>query len=265
MAILGSIIISLGLVLQKRGVAWFKHTDKKTAEFKYLRNIWFLGFVLNNLLSIFYYFALKGLNASVVGAMMGLNIIFSALFSKLILKEHLSKTVISLSLILMVFIALANLTSQEELTVNIPSQIEIYLFFAIPFAIVLLAQLLMKLKIIKGELYAIFFAATAGALEGFIIILIKALQISKGSNPLLYFSSPYLYLYIISSVSLISFMQIAYSYGRMTRTGPVLWAMQILYPVVISYISFHTKFIPIQSAAFVGILICVIFIQLKKT
>jgi len=89
MAVIGSLIISLGLVLQKRGVAWFRHTNKNSAEYKLLRNIWFIGFVLNNLLSIFYYFALKGLSASVVGAMMGLNIIFSALFSRLILKEHL--------------------------------------------------------------------------------------------------------------------------------------------------------------------------------
>lgn len=265
MTISGSIIISLGLVLQKRGVAWFKHINKKSADYKYLRNIWLLGFGLNNLLSIFYYFALKGLTASVVGAMMGLNIIFSALFSKIILKEHLSKTVISLSLVLVVFIALANLTGQDESTVAVPAQIEIYLFFLIPYVIAGIAQITQKLHIIKGELYAILFAASAGALEGFIIILIKALQASKGNDPLYYFSSPYLYLYIVASVSLISLMQIAYSHGRITRTGPVLWAMQILYPVLISYISFDTKFLPIQSAAFLGILLCVIFIQLKKT
>ncbi len=265
MAVMGSLIISLGLVLQKRGVAWFKHTDKKSAEFKLLRNIWFLGFALNNLLSIFYYFALKGLSASVVGAMMGLNIIFSAIFSRLILKEHLSKTVIALSIILVIFIAMANLTSPEEKAVPIPAESEIYLFFALPFCMTAVAQLLKKNSVIKGEPYAILFAASAGSLEGFIIILIKALQASKGSNPLFYFSSPYLYLYILASVSLIMFMQVAYSHGRMTRTGPVLWAMQILYPVVISYISFGTQFIPLQTTAFAGIILCVILIQLKKT
>ncbi|HON88086.1 MAG TPA: hypothetical protein PK746_01270 [Spirochaetales bacterium] len=265
MAVIGSLIISLGLVLQKRGVAWFRHTNKNSAEYKLLRNIWFIGFVLNNLLSIFYYFALKGLSASVVGAMMGLNIIFSALFSRLILKEHLSKTIITLSLILVFFIALANLTSAEETTTAVPAAFEIYLFFILPFCITTLAQLLKKTAIIKGELYAILFAASAGSLEGFIIILIKALQASKGSNPLLYFSSPYLYFYILASVSLIMFMQVAYSHGRMTRTGPVLWAMQILYPVIISYISFKTQFIPLQTTAFAGIILCVILIQFKKT
>lgn len=265
MAVMGSLTISLGLVLQKRGVAWFKHTDKNSAEFKLLRNIWLIGFALNNLLSIFYYFALKGLSASVVSAMMGLNIIFSAIFSKLILKEHLSKTVISLSLILVIFIALANLTSPEEKSIAVPVDYEIYIFFLLPFCIAVVAQLLKKLAIIKGELYAIVFAASAGSLEGFIIILIKALQVSKGSNPLLYFSSPYLYLYILASVSLIMFMQVAYSHGRMTRTGPVRWSMQILYSVIICYISFDTQFIPVQIAAFAGIILCVILIQLKKT
>ena len=265
MAVMGSLIISLGLVLQKRGVAWFKHTHKKSAEYKLLRNIWFVGFALNNLLSIFYYFALKGLSASVVGATMGLNIIFSAMFSRLILKEHLSKTVIALSVVLVFFIALANLTSPEEKSKTIPSELYMYLFFIVPFCITAVAQLLKKTQVIKGELYAIVFAASAGSLEGFIIILIKALQASKGSNPLLYFGSLYLYLYILASVSLIMFMQIAYSHGRMTRTGPVLWAMQILYPVVISYICFDTQFILLQTTAFAGIIVCVTLIQLKKT
>ncbi len=218
MAIAGSVVISLGLVLQKRGVGWFRHKDKTSAEYKHLKQVWFLGFALNNLLSVFYYFALKGLSASVVGAMMGLNIIFSALFSGIILKEHVSKTVITLSAFLVCSIVLANFSSPLEAAVPVPAALEIFIFFLVPYALAALAQLFWRLKMIPAELYAICFAGTAGALEGFIIILIKALQVSRGDNPLRYLTSVYLYLYIIASISLISFMQVAYAHGRMTRT-----------------------------------------------
>ncbi len=262
--IAGSMVISMGMVLQKRGVGWFRHKELKNDHYKRLKRIWFIGFFLNNCLSIFYYFALKGLTASVVGAMMGLNIVFSAIFSSFILKEHISKTLAALSLLLVGFILLANLSAPAYEAAKIPDPTLIITFCGIPFVLVALAHLLRKTVGLRDERYAICFAAAAGALEGFIIVLIKALQASKGSNPLLYFTSPYLYLYLLASVSLIAFLQVAYSHGRMTRTAPVLWGAQILYPVVISYLAFSVKLVHMQLAAFGGIIVCVILIQAKR-
>ncbi len=263
-AIGGSMVISMGMVLQKRGVGWFRHKELKNDQYKRLKRIWFMGFILNNCLSIFYFFALKGLTASIVGAMMGLNIVFSAIFSSIILKEHISKTVAILSVILVGFIVFANLSAPAYEAGTIPNPAIIITFCGIPFVLVGLAQLLRKTIGLRDERYAICFAAAAGALEGFIIILIKALQASKGHNPLLYFTSPYLYFYILASVAIITFLQVAYSHGRMTRTGPVLWGAQILYPVVISYLAFSVKLVHMQAAAFTGIIVCVILIQAKR-
>lgn len=258
-------VISLGLVLQKWGVGWFSEKNKNHDDYHSWRRVWILGFALNNCLSVFYYFALKGLTPSVVGATMGLNIVFSAIFSALINKEHLSKTLIVLSLFLIGFIGMANLSAPPYENPQAPDVTIILVFFAIPFFVVGGAFLLRRFFRVPDELYAIVFAGAAGSLEGFIIILIKAMQAAKGSNPLDYFLTPYLYMYLIASSSLIGFLQVSHTYGRITRTGPVLWGAQILYPVCLSYIVFSVQLVPMQVVAFSGIIACVLLIQAKRT
>lgn len=263
-AVCGSIVISLGMVLQKKGVGWIGWKGPKDRHYRKLKTIWFTGFGLNNLLSIFYFFALKGLSSAVVGSMMGLNIAFSATFSALILKEPLSKRIVTGSMAMVCFIVLANLGAPANAPSAIPNFWHIASFFVAPYVLIGSALAIRRLFRIGGDLYAMAFAAAAGSLEGFIIVLIKTMQVNHGDDLLRYFTTPYLYMYIVASISLIGFMQVAYAHGRMTKTGPVLWGMQIFYPVAITYTSFAAPLVPAQLAAFSGILACVVLIQSKR-
>jgi len=263
-AVGGSVVISLGMVLQKKGVPWLKWRGVKDHSYARLRAIWVTGFILNNLLAVFYFFALKALSSAVVGAMMGLNIVFSALFSALLLKERLSKRIIAGSLALVAFIGLANLSSPPYAGSAPPSMRVIALFFLAPYALVGAALLARRFLRLHAEAYALAFAAAAGALEGFIIILIKAMQASGGASLLSYLSAPYPYMYAVATLSVLSLLQVAYAHGRMTKTGPMLWGMQIFYPVAISYAAFAAALVPAQLASFAGIIACVVLIQSKR-
>lgn len=263
-AVGGSVVISLGMVLQKKGVPWLQWRGDKDPRYARLKAIWITGFVLNNLLAVFYFFALKALSAAIVGAMMGLNIVFSAAFSALLLKERLSKRMAAGSAALMGFIALANLSSPPYGISAPPALSHMLLFFLAPYALAAAALLTRRARWLRAEAYALAFAAAAGALEGFIIILIKAMQLSAGSNLLSYLGTPYPYMYAVATLSVLSLLQVAYANGRMTKTGPMLWGMQIFYPVAISYASFAAPLVPAQLAAFAGIVACVVLIQSKR-
>ena len=263
-AVGGSVVISLGLVLQKKGVAWLSWKAPKDARFRRLRLTWFVGFGLNNLLSVFYYFALKALTASVVGAMMGLNILFSAVFAAMLLKEPIAKRVAFGSLAMVLFIVLANTSAPPYHAPGSPSPFLIGVFFTLPYLIVGLAGLARWKKRMSDHWYALAFAAAAGSLEGFVIVLMKAMQAAEGGDVLRYFLTPYLYMYVVASLSLITFLQVAYAHGRMTSTGPVLWGMQIIYPVALTYIAFEVQGVPLQIFAFAGIVVCVAVIQSKR-
>jgi drug/metabolite transporter (DMT)-like permease len=263
-AIGGSVVISLGMALQKKGVPWLKWQGVKDHSYARLRAIWLTGFALNNLLAVFYFFALKALSSAVVGAMMGLNIVFSAFFSALLLKETLSKRMIAGSLALVGFIGLANISAPPYEGSAPPAIGVIALFFLAPYALAVAAMWAKRFLRLHAEAYALAFAAAAGALEGFIIILIKAMQASAGASLSSYLRTPYPYMYAAATVSVLSLLQIAYAHGRMTKTGPALWGMQIFYPVAISYAAFAVPLVPAQLASFAGIVACVVLIQSKR-
>lgn len=263
-AVLGSAVVSLGMVLQKRGVAWLRPGQPRDAAFRRDRAIWIWGFVLNNLLVVFYFFALKALSPSVVGAMMGLNLLFTNLFSAFIVKEPLSRRVVAFSVVMVGFIVMANLAAPEAVEgQSVPLGL-VLAFFAFPFALAAAALPLRRLAGLGKDDYATFFAAAAGCLEGVVIVLVKAMETERGNDVLGYLTTPYLYMYAAATVAVISFMQVAYSHGKITRVAPVLWGAQIAYPVLITYVAFRAPVVPLQLAAFVGIVLCVVVIQTKR-
>ena len=265
-AVLGSAVISLGMVLQKKGVAWFgkKSEPEGNEQNRRDRASWLIGYGLNNSLVIFYFFALKSLEPSIVGAMMGLNIVFTALFSRTILKEPLSRRVIVGSAILVVCIIVANLAEQGDFASSPAPFMTVAAFYLFPFALVPVAIALRRFARFRSLPFATMFALSAGCLEGVVIVLVKAMQHARGSDVLAYFSTPYLYAYYIATVAITVFMQVAYSNARMTGVAPVLWGAQISYPVLITYAAFAAPIVPLQLAAFVGVVACVILIQSKR-
>lgn len=262
-AVCGSAVVSLGMVLQKKGVSWFTKRKAKDSRFRRNKLYWLLGFGLNNSLVLFYYFALKGLDASIVGAMMALNIVFTSLFSALILHEPISRQVATGSLVLIFFIVLAHVSGTTSTTSAPPPFHLIVFYYSIPFGLVLLAIWGRRFVSLRNQPYAFLFALAAGCLEGIIIVIVKAIQNERGDRFLEYLETPYPYMYVIASIAVVSFMQIAYLNGKMTRVAPVLWGAQIAYPVLITYTAFSVPMSPIQIFAYIGIFACVLFIQMK--
>ena len=103
-ALAGNFLLSLGMVLQKRNVAWIGATEKNAPSYRSARSGWIVGFVLMNVAPIFNYFALMGLPANVVSALIGANVAFTALLAAVFLKEGLGKR--RLAFIALLFAAL---------------------------------------------------------------------------------------------------------------------------------------------------------------
>jgi len=265
-AVLGSAVVSLGMVLQKKGVGWFgkKSGPEQKKESRRDRTAWLVGYGLNNSLVLFYFFALKALEPSIVGAMMGLNIVFTALFSRTILKEPLSKRVIAGSAILIACIAVANLSTRGDAVSRSAPFGMIAAFYLFPFLLVPLAFALRRFARFRGQSFAAMFALAAGCLEGVVIVLVKAMQHARGNDVLGYLTTPYLYAYYVATVAITGFMQVAYANARMTSVAPALWGAQIAYPVLIAYAAFSVPLVPVQLAAFAGVVACVVLIQSKR-
>ncbi len=253
-------IISLGMVLQKKGVHWLSFRREGNPDFRKLRATWIAGLVLNNMLAFFYYFGLRGLPASIVGAMMGLNVVFTAVFSIFLLKEHVPRRVAFWSSLMVLGIVVANLAAPRVTETRAPSNGWIIVFFALPYTMVGAAMLAHRYLKLPGSLFAAAIAFAAGSLDGFIIVLIKVMQSVKG-NILEYFLTPYAYLYLVASVSVISLMQLAYKKGTMTRVAPALYGAQIIWPVISSFLVFAIPVDGMQTAAFACVALSVIMVQ----
>lgn len=265
-AVLGSAVISLGMVLQKKGVAWLaprRGGAEAAGDARYRRDraTWLVGFALNNSLVVFYFFALKALEPSVVGAMMGLNVVFTAAFSALALDERVSRRTAIGSAALVAFIAAANLSSPAGFESSAAPFATILAFYAAPFLIAAAALGLRRRARLGDGPYASLFALCAGCLEGIVIVLVKAMGHAKGGRVLSYLATPYLYMYVVATVGVVAFMQVAYSHGRMTAVAPSLWGAQIAYPVLIAYSAYSVPIMPIQALSFAGIFCCVVIIQ----
>jgi len=253
-------IISLGMVLQKKGVHWLSFRREGNPDYRKLRATWLAGIILNNMLAFFYYFGLKGLPASIVGAMMGLNVIFTAGFSVFLLREHVPRRVAFWSSLMVLGIVVANLAAPRMTQARAPSDVWIVVFFALPYTMVGAAMFAHRYLGLSSNLYAAAIAFAAGSLDGFIIVLIKVMQSVKG-NILEYFLTPYAYLYIVASMSVISLMQLAYKKGTMTRVAPALYGAQIIWPVISSFLVFAIPVDGMQAAAFACVVLSVIMVQ----
>jgi drug/metabolite transporter (DMT)-like permease len=253
-------IISLGMVLQKKGVHWLSFRREGNPDYRRLRATWLAGIILNNMLAFFYYFGLRGLPASIVGAMMGLNVVFTAVFSVFLLREHVPRRVALWSSLMVLGIVVANLAAPRVTQARAPSDVWIVVFFALPYTMVGAAMFAHRYLGLSSGLYAAAIAFAAGSLDGFIIVLIKVMQSVKGTI-LEYFLTPYAYLYIVASVSVISLMQLAYKKGTMTRVAPALYGAQIIWPVISSFLVFAIPVDGMQAAAFACVVLSVIMVQ----
>jgi drug/metabolite transporter (DMT)-like permease len=267
-AIGGNFFLSLGMVLQKRHIGWIGRSPKAHAagviapdrrrDGRFYRDLgwWFVGFMLMNLVPAFNFIALMGLPTNVVGAAAGMSVAFTALLAKLMLKERLGKRRLAWTLLLFAAIAASGFLGEggtsdaEGLSTS-----ALFIFIGIP---LLMGVLLFILRgRFKGPRHAAVLASVSGCLGGFMVFPLRALQIDTGPEAFSWFSSPYLYAYLVAGASSFVLIQAAYKDGEMSAVAPALYGMQVLWPALGSYFVFGAKFLPIQTGAFALVAICV--------
>jgi Protein of unknown function (DUF803). len=271
LAAAGAFVLSLGNTLQKRHVGWIGRTPRmglkrlvgpdrrRPGRFSRDFSLWFLGFVLVNIVPVFNYVALLGLPANVVGAGAGLSVAFTTILAKLMLKEKLGSGRLGWTLLLFGAIAAAGFLGSSGGSGEAGlSRLALLLFFFAPLAAGIVV-VVFRGKL-EGPRHATILAAISGALGGFMIFPLRALQIDAGVGLSGWLASPYLYLYLGAGIASFVLVQLAYKDGELASVAPALYGMQVLWPALATHFIFGAEFNPAQTAAFLLVAICVAFI-----
>jgi drug/metabolite transporter (DMT)-like permease len=258
-AVSGNLVLSLGMTLQKAHVGWIGHSPfRRRGKAAFYRDfpLWLLGFMLMNVVSVFTFFALMGLSTNVVSAITGTAVAFTAILAKLMLKEKLGAGRLAWTVALFAAIAAAGFLGEGGSSgAKDLSPFALYTFFGIPFAVgVILFVLRGRLK---GPRHAAMVAATSGALGGFMLFPMRAIQVASGPGILGVVFSPYLYAYLAAGAASFILLQAAYKDGEMAAVAPALYGMQVLWPALGSHFVFGAEFRPVQTAAFIVVALCV--------
>ena len=255
LALFGNFLLSLGFSLQKKNVAWL--SAKKRGEARQTREVvgWTFGFLLMNLQPIFNYLALRGLAPNIVAAVSGSNIIFTILLSRILLGERIPRAKWVWIVLLAGSLAMAGFVGQESSSVfNVEA---FWIAFFIPTAFAMLVLLVMRR--IGARQIGLFLGSAAGALGGFMVLVLEGLRLKHGSDFLSWIASPYLYVYIFCGISSFLIKQVAFEKGDMNAVAPSFYGLLVLYPSVAAYFVSAVLLHPLQVAAFGGIAISIIF------
>jgi drug/metabolite transporter (DMT)-like permease len=274
-AVSGNLVLSLGMSLQKRHIGWIGRKPSRTPwrpahlppegerrrAGRFYRDfaVWFLGFMLVNVVPAFQFFALMGLSTNVVAAIAGTSVAFTAILSKFLLRERLGKRRLAWTIVLFAAIAAAGFLGENgssELDELSPGALFACLGIPLAAGIMLLA---LRGRL-KGPRLAAFLAAVSGSLGGFMVFPLRALQVAAGPGFSGWLSSPYLYAFLASGISGFVLTQTAYKDGEMASVAPAYFGLQVLWPALASYFVFGAKFIPAQTLAFALVALSVAFI-----
>lgn len=274
-AVAGNFVLSLGMALQKRHVGWIGSGSRGRAQAadgsappverrrrgRARRDFafWFLGFMLVNIVPVFQYFALMGLSTNVVGAAAGTSIAFTAILAVAFLRERLGKRRLAWTLLLFAAIVAAGFLGEGGSSAAAGlSPTALYAFLGLP--LLLGACLLLLRRPFKGPRLAAAMAAVSGALSGFMVFPLRALQVAAGPGIAGWLASPYFYAFLAAGFSSFVLIQAAYKDGEMAAVAPAVYGMQVLWPALGSFLVFGAKFLPAQIAAFALVAVCVLAI-----
>lgn len=262
MALSAYTMLSLGFVLMKKGVQWLGWQGKKNNLYYQHLIRWTMGFLIANIYGLPSALALKSLPAHIVAAFAGWGIVMLVLFSFLILKEKIYSSdyfhaiVIVGGIILLAFFEKKGSTLGLFLPVN---QIGLGVLCLVP--IVLFGLGMMKPG--AKRLQVVGLAAVSGMSAGMMVVSLRLLVMEMGYHVARYFSSGYLYIYIMFALLALVALQLALKNGSMIVIGPVQYSANIIYPVLATLLVFEQGIQWVQGVGIALILYGVIFI-LKK-
>jgi len=251
-------LLSTGMVLMKKGIAWIGHKGPKDATWRRDLGTWIAGFLLSNLYVVPSLIALKTLTPHVVAAFAGFGVIILVLLSRAVLGEPLHRSDVLYAVAIFLSIVLLNISEPS------PGRGALDIFYLAGAAT--FPPLLFAVAFVKGtnrKARAAIFASVSGTATGMIVILMKVLVDLYGFRIVDYFRSPYAYLYLFFSLGSFIALQLAYRSGTMLRTGSLQYGSSIVYPAVCSVLVFGNVIRPLQIASLAAIVLGVAGIMRK--
>jgi drug/metabolite transporter (DMT)-like permease len=257
MAVTAYSLLSLGFVLQKKGIQWMGWKGTKDKIFYSNLITWIMGFVIMNVFPIPSAIALKNLPPHIVSAFAGWGIIMLVFFSFLLLKEKLYKTDYIFSLLVVAGIVLLNYFEKSTGSVSSIPTLRVWglvILCAVP--VILIFPGLLKFLSKKVKTWV--FASVSGMCAGLMVITLRLLVVNFGYEVSSYLDSIYLYLYLGSALLSFIGLQLALKNGPMIAVGPVQYSTTIIYPVFAAFLVFQQAIHPVQVLAIALIVYSVI-------
>jgi len=245
-------VLSLGMVLMKKGIAWIGHKGPRDNAWRRDRGTWIAGFLLSNLYVVPSLMALKTLTPHIVAAFAGFGVVVLVLLAAVVLGEKLHRSDVLYTAAIFLSIILLNLyeptPGKDALNISLLAGVAVFplLLFATAFT-----------KGISPTVRAVMFASVSGTSTGIVLVLMKVLVGLYGFRVGDYLHSPYVYLYLFFSLMAFIALQLAYKIETMMRTGPVQYVSSIVYPAVCSALVFGNAIRPVQIAALAAIALAV--------
>ncbi|MFN3412077.1 MAG: DMT family transporter [Exilispira sp.] len=248
LGILAYFLLALGFVLQKKGINIFSK-ERKLSDFI----LWIIGLILININPLVNFFALNMVPTYVINAISALTIVFTIILSALLLKEKIFGS--DIIYIIGITIMIVAITFNTKETTQIMPVFKLSIFFALLPILLFFIILIYILKLNKNNslqksknsgfnnfFKVIIPSATSGSMAGFMVVAMKILQLDKGLNlNIKYFSSIYLYLFLLNGLISFIAIQIAYKNGTMIMIAPLQYGFTVLYPIIISLFLFPLK------------------------
>jgi len=253
MALIAYSLLSIGIVLMKKGVDCFGWKGKKNRQFYTHLGTWIAGFLIMNINGVPNAIALKTLPPHIVSASAGWGIIVLIFFSAWVLKEKIFGSDFIFTGLIVVSIFLLNFFEQSNTTESPVSLSGLIVISVLPFIIMPVALFGKISKKIKTVVYA----AVSGLSAGLLVVFLKMLMMTYGFQVGKFFGSIYLYLYIFFALLSLIALQLANKSGDMIVIGPVQYSSQIVYPAISTYVVFRQSLSLMQMAAMVLVIYAV--------
>lgn len=265
--LVGYFVGALGMVLQKYAVTGLTAQGKTTSNGWKLKIIWFLGLTCLNLVAVFQFFAVGGLGPQKTGAAMGANVVFILFLSAVLLHERVALSAAFWACVMGGAIAAVNLIPQAS-----AAGFSLPLVFAGSLSpLVFLLPIPYFRKTAQRISIAVLCGAASGALNGFMVIIMKLLNscVTDSSEYALQgvFSSWIFWLVIFLSCgcTALVLLQVAYAHGPMQASAPYFYGLAVIWPVCWSYAIFAIPFTPLPAVLFAVIALSAIMIQRVST
>lgn len=251
-ALLGMVMHSTGLVLQKKGMDHLNF--KRLRDFKITRDliIWVIGLLLAYVISVFPTgVASKGLSPQIVSSVSGLTIVLVIILSYFFLGERIFKSDILYSAV--IILCIFGISVLEDSTPSLQmDRVALYILILAPF--LLLTPILRKKT--DEDTKALLFSAFSGLTSGLSFVLLNIAVKEAGSSFSGMFSSLYTYEYSVVGFFSGLAMQAAYRYGRIVNIVPVQISLSVIFPLICSYFIFHKSISPMQDLMILVIAAC---------